>query len=77
MSRMKAYRGEMNDKSTIERAFELARSGRCNNTSDIRKTLREERFDLKQLEGPTLAKQLRAAIRAAHPTLRGLSQVGL
>ncbi|HEY0313295.1 MAG TPA: hypothetical protein VGC56_12465 [Allosphingosinicella sp.] len=48
--------------TTIERAFELARSGRFASVSDIRLALRRERFDQVEahLAGSSIARQLRA-----------------
>lgn len=56
------------DKSTLERAFELAREGRCHSLDDIRKTLSRENYDNVQahLAGPAIAKQMRALIDDAH-----------
>jgi hypothetical protein len=48
--------------TTLERAFALARSGRCASVQDIRLTLKHERFDQVEahLAGPSLGRQLRA-----------------
>jgi hypothetical protein len=48
--------------TTLERAFELARSGRFSSVSDIRLALRRERFDQVEahLAGSSIARQLRA-----------------
>lgn len=55
------------EKSTLERAFELAREGRCHSVEDIRKTLSREKYDNVQahLAGPAIAKQIRALIDGA------------
>lgn len=47
--------------STLERAFELARSGQCSSTTDIRLHLKRERFDSvdAHLQGPSITRQLR------------------
>ena len=45
-------------KTALERAFELARSGRCLDISDVKKHLQSERYDVKQIEGRALKKQL-------------------
>lgn len=50
------------NQSPIERAFELAQSGRFNKVSDIKRQLLDEGFSISQIEGPLLFKQLRAAI---------------
>lgn len=52
-------------KTVLERAFELARSGKCLNVSDILKRLKSERYDIGQLEGVALKKQLMALIEEA------------
>lgn len=52
----------MTDLTTIERAFDLARSGSCDGVNAIRSKLKQERFDQVEahLAGPSLARQLRA-----------------
>ncbi len=47
--------------STLERAFELARSGECTSTSEIRLRLKRERYDQVEahLQGPSISRQLR------------------
>ena len=47
--------------STLERAFELARSGECANPAEIRARLKKERHDQVEahLQGPSITKQLR------------------
>ncbi len=45
--------------TTLERAFELARTGEYARVSDIRAQLKTEGYTLHQLEGPTLVRQLR------------------
>ena len=54
-----------NRKTALERAFELARSGRCLSVSDIAHKLHAEKYDLSQLEGPVLKKQLAELIEEA------------
>lgn len=49
----------------LERAFELARSGRCLNVLDIIKCLKAEKYDVSQVEGRALKKQLLQIIQAA------------
>lgn len=53
--------------STVERAFQLARSGNCKSVRDIRTALAAERYDAvgSHLDGPLIKRQLRAAIIAA------------
>jgi hypothetical protein len=54
--------GSMHSPTTLERAFALARSGRCASVQEIRAALKRERFDNVEahLSGPSLARQLRA-----------------
>ena len=52
-------------KTALERAFELASSGRCLSVSDISHKLRDEQYSLSQLDGPALKKQLVALIEKA------------
>jgi len=58
------YLNRMNDKSTAQRAFELARGGTCRSVEDIRRKLTEENYESvsAHLSGPTIIRQLRAAI---------------
>jgi len=53
--------------STLERAFDLARSGRFASVSDIRLALKRERFDQVEahLAGSAIARQLRGLCDAA------------
>jgi glycosyltransferase involved in cell wall biosynthesis len=54
-------------KTTIERAFELAREGRCHSIDDIRRALTHENYDNVQahLAGPAIARQMRLLIDGA------------
>jgi hypothetical protein len=54
------------DTSPIERAFELARSGKCATTADIQKRLKEEGYPIDTVIGPALMRQLRSAIDDAN-----------
>jgi hypothetical protein len=55
----------MNHRPTdLERAFELARSGRCGRVEDLRTQLRKEGYSVDRLTGRTLIKQLQALIQA-------------
>jgi len=49
----------------VERAFELARSGACNNLSSLRDRLGTEGYSVRQIDGPVLLRQLRELIRIA------------
>ena len=50
----------MSNISTLERAFELARSGDCRVVDDIRKRLKSERYSQvdEHLSGPSIKRQL-------------------
>jgi hypothetical protein len=52
-------------KTALERAFELARSGRCLTIRDIAYKLNSEKYDISHLEGPALRMQLMALIEEA------------
>lgn len=51
-----------NGPSVVERAFELALSGSCNNVHDVGLQLKKERFDSVEahLAGTSIRRQLRA-----------------
>ncbi|MBS0237191.1 MAG: hypothetical protein JSR89_02060 [Proteobacteria bacterium] len=49
--------------SQLERAFELARSGRCTTVADIKRRLREEGYQDDQVEGPLLFGQLNSLMK--------------
>lgn len=49
--------------SQLERAFELARSGRCTTVADIKRRLREEGYQDDQVEGPMLFGQLNSLMK--------------
>jgi hypothetical protein len=51
--------------TTLERAFDLARSGQYSSISDLKKQLMAEGLTISQLTGPSLLKQLTALIRDA------------
>jgi hypothetical protein len=55
--------------TTLERAYELARSGACANVDDVAKTLkREGYYDVRsQLSGPKLRRTLNAMCYANKP----------
>jgi hypothetical protein len=52
-------------KTALERAFELAGSGRCLTIRDIAYQLHAEKYDISHLEGPAPRKQLVALIEEA------------
>jgi hypothetical protein len=49
----------------LERAFQLARSGRCGSMSDIRHQMKAEGYSTDRITGLGLARQLKAAIETA------------
>jgi hypothetical protein len=51
--------------TTLERAFELARSGKYAGVSELRQQLKVEGYSPDQLTGPTLLRQLRDLCIAA------------
>lgn len=55
-------------KSALERAFELAKSGQFSTFSDLKRAVTREGYLQAQLEGPSLARQLSALIKANRPT---------
>ena len=52
-------------KSVLERAFELAATGTVASVEQIKKQLKGEGCDLRQVEGRSLGNQLRDLIRTA------------
>jgi hypothetical protein len=54
--------------TALERAFELARSGRVTTMTELRLTLKAERFALTQVSGPSLTRQLTTLMREATRT---------
>jgi hypothetical protein len=50
----------------LERAFQLARSGRCGRVEDLRTQLRREGYSSDRVTGRTLIRQLQALIQAAN-----------
>ena len=58
--------------TALERAFELARSGKYRSMDDLRHRLSREGYDRRQLDGRALSRQLRglmASASAADPAL--------
>jgi hypothetical protein len=51
--------------SAIERAFELAATGRYVTVTEIKRKLMREGYEYEQVAGPVLSKQLSAAITKA------------
>ena len=52
--------------SQLERAFELASSGRCASVADIKRKLREEGYMDDQVEGPSLFSQLNTLMKKSN-----------
>ena len=52
-------------KSTVERAFELAATGRFRTVEEVRAALHNEGYNQHQIVGPALTRQLREIIRLA------------
>lgn len=55
------------NKTTLERAFELARSGKYTSVSDLKRDVVAEGYAKNQLDGLALGRQLLQLIRAAKP----------
>lgn len=55
-------------KTALERAFDLARSGRFARASEIVQVISKEGYSASQLEGPSLRRQLNALIKEARAT---------
>lgn len=51
--------------TALERAFQLARSGQVSKVSEIVLSLKRDRYDVRQIEGPALRRQLTDLIKAA------------
>lgn len=51
--------------TALERAFQLAKSGKCNSLADLKKQLHAEGYSVAQITGRTLAKQLVVLIKTA------------
>lgn len=62
--------GVTNSRSTVERAFDLARNGTCRTMDQLRAALKAERCDGVEghLASPSLAHQLRAIMKAKDPS---------
>jgi hypothetical protein len=52
--------------TVLERAFEIARSGRVTTMTELRLILKAERFTLTQVSGPALTRQLTTLMREAN-----------
>lgn len=58
-------RGMEANVSALERAFRLARSGQVTDVKDIKAQLKREGYDLGQITGTVLIRQLQRVIKAA------------
>ncbi len=54
-----------NQKTSLERAFELAQSGKYLKVADIKSQLAKERLATEQISGSSLLRQLRQIIKEA------------
>jgi hypothetical protein len=52
-------------KTTLERAFELARSGHYSTVCSLKQRLAKEGYGVEQLTGPALLAQVRALLRTS------------
>ena len=55
----------MNHPTALERAFQLASTGNFRTVEEVRRILSQEGYSISQIDGPTLSKQLRDAIKKA------------
>ncbi len=63
--------GMQPDTTVVERAFDLAKSGRYQSVDEIKHALRLEGYEHHDIEGPSLVAQLRSLIRASRGPRRG------
>jgi len=61
----------MTDKTALERAFEMARTGAFREVEQLRRQLSREGFDRRQIEGLSLSKQLMGESRRARDEQQG------
>lgn len=57
--------GMEKSRTALERAFALAKSGACSSVDDVKRCLRLEGYQINQIVGSTLARQLRTLIAEA------------
>jgi hypothetical protein len=57
--------------SPVERAFQLAKSGKYKGVSEIKQRLKAEGYALTQIQGPALLKQLNALAKHARADQTG------
>lgn len=58
-------KGMEKSRTALERAFALAKSGACSSVDDVKRCLRLEGYQINQIVGSTLARQLRTLIAEA------------
>ena len=51
--------------TSIERAFQIAKSGSCESITDLKKLLKTEGYSTDQIEGRMISKQLATLIKGA------------
>ena len=51
--------------TALERAFQVAKSGKCSSVADLKKQLHAEGYSIAQITGRTLVKQLEVLIKMA------------
>ncbi|HVZ05434.1 hypothetical protein [Hyphomicrobium sp.] len=51
--------------SALERAFQLAKSGRCATVQEVKRDMKKEGYSINQVTGRALQKQLNALIAEA------------
>jgi hypothetical protein len=56
-------------KTTLERAFELAKSGKVASVTHLRAQIKSEGYTQQQIDGPALGRQLRILIARARSGL--------
>lgn len=57
-------------KTALERAFDLARSGKYHNLTEIKQALTSEGYYANQLDGPALRRQISGLIKDARAAVR-------
>ena len=60
--------------TAIERAFQLAQSGRAASVTEIIVSLKREGYSIDQIQGPSLRRQLAGLIRSARPDKSAVEQ---
>lgn len=60
--------------TSLERAFQLAKSGNCATIEDIRRALRSEGYGTEQIVGPALLRQLRSIVATSRPASVDMSR---